>query len=431
MKKIYLIDGNNFIYRMFYGLPEFTTKDWKIVNAIFWMAKFFVHQLRREKPDYLFFIKDWKGKNFRHELYSEYKATRDRMPDNLKVQIDDIEKMIKMMWIEVIELNWFEADDIIWSLATELWKDEKNNIFILSWDKDLYSLVNERVKIYDTMKKKIFDREKTIEKFQIWPEFIVDYLSIVWDSSDNIPWIAWFWPQKAIELIKNIWWIEKIYEEVEKVKNWEKSPDEFEKSVSNCFKWRTFEKLIESKDKAFLSKKLASLDLDIKLPNFNLENFKFHGELLINNEIKQYFRDLEFISLLSEVEEQKIKTWNDLWLKVQLIQNKNDLEKLWNLIKSYKQIVLDTETTSLNIIDANLVWISIYLDDNNIFYINRWHNWEKIEDEDLKYFLNNLFKLDILIIGHNIKYDLQIIDLFLKNNTKLEEKTFWQMSFQI
>jgi DNA polymerase-1 len=97
MKKIYLIDANSFIYRMFFGLPEFSTKDGRVVNAIFGMGKFFVHQLVREKPDYIFFIKDAKGKNFRHDLYDDYKATRDRMPDNLRSQIDDIEKMVELM----------------------------------------------------------------------------------------------------------------------------------------------------------------------------------------------------------------------------------------------------------------------------------------------------------------------------------------------
>lgn len=97
MKKIFLIDGNSFIYRMFFGLPEFSTKDGKVVNAIFGMAKFFVDTLVKQKPDSLVFITDPKGDTFRNKIYSEYKATRDRMPDNLRAQIDDIYKMIEMM----------------------------------------------------------------------------------------------------------------------------------------------------------------------------------------------------------------------------------------------------------------------------------------------------------------------------------------------
>ena len=120
MKKIYLIDANSFIYRMFFGLPEFSTKDGKIVNAIFGMGKFFVNQLVQEKPDSIFFIKDARGDNFRHRLYSEYKATRDRMPDNLKSQIEDIEKMVALMNIPLIEVAGYEADDVIATLAVQL-----------------------------------------------------------------------------------------------------------------------------------------------------------------------------------------------------------------------------------------------------------------------------------------------------------------------
>lgn len=432
MKKIYLIDWNNFIYRMFYWLPEFTTKDWKIVNAIFWMAKFFVNQLIKEKPDYLFFIKDAKWDNFRHKLYSEYKSTRDRMPDNLRSQINDIEKMIKMMWVDIIELNWYEADDIIWTLSRKLWDNKENNIYILSWDKDLYSLVSDNVKIYDTMKKKIFDIEKTKEKFQVEPKKIIDYLAIVWDKSDNIPWIEWFWPQKAVALINEIWTIEDIYNEVEKIENKEKTFLDYSDSVSSCFKWKTYEKLVNSKENAFLSKKLATIELNANLDNLKIENFKFNPNLIFNENVKKYFKENEFYSLIWE-EEQKLKKWNGLKLNVKIIQNKKDLDLLWNKITKYKEVIIDTETTSLNIIEADLVWISIFLDNDNIYYINRLHKWESVTDIDLKNFLNNLFSFDILIVWHNLKYDLEILDLYRKNkkNSKNSTENHWQMTFGI
>ncbi|USN58896.1 MAG: hypothetical protein H6767_02125 [Candidatus Peribacteria bacterium] len=120
MKKIYLIDGNSFIYRMFFALPEFSTKDGRIVNAVFGMAKFFTGQLVQEKPDYIVFIKDAKGENFRHKIYTDYKATRERMPDNLRSQISLIEQMIGLMNVEIVEIPGYEADDVIGTLAKEL-----------------------------------------------------------------------------------------------------------------------------------------------------------------------------------------------------------------------------------------------------------------------------------------------------------------------
>jgi DNA polymerase-1 len=421
MSKIYLIDWNSFIYRMFFALPEFSTKDWKIVNAVFWMAKFFVWQLINEKPDYIVFIKDAKWDNFRHQLYSEYKATRERMPDNLRSQIKDIEEMIAKMWIDIIEIPWFEADDVIWTLAVQLWKNTENEVFILSWDKDLFALVTENVKIYDTMKKKIYGIEETKEKFEVEPKMITDYLAIIWDKSDNIPWIAWFWPKKAVSLINNIWTVEEIYDLIEKRENWDDK--ELNPEAEKILKWNLLDKLKEAKEIAYLSKKLATLEKDVKLDNFDLKNYKFYPKNILNPEIIEYFRNFEFYSLIWETEEQKdLKTWSDLWLNVKLITDKSWLDNLEKIIDKHDKITLDTETTSLNIIEAELVWVSIYLSDEDIYYINRLHFWEKVNDEDLKLFLSKLLEKDILIVWHNLKYDLEIIELFLKSENLINEE---------
>ena len=464
MKKIYLIDGNSFIYRMFFGLPEFATKNWKVVNAIFWMAKFFVDSLVKQNPDYLLFIKDAKWDNFRHDLYKDYKATRDRMPDNLRTQIWDIEKMIKMMWVDIVEVEWYEADDVIWTLAKKLGEDKNNDIYILSWDKDLYSLITENVSVYDTMKRRIFNPEKAKEKFWVEPIMIIDYLAIVWDKADNIPWIDWFWPKKAVDLINTIGSIEDIYDFIDNNKLTEISEKEVKtilldnyneestKKIFSCFKWKTFEKLLNSREDAFLSKKLATIELNIDLDKnlliennnsdwlvekkFDLNDFKFRPEWFLNDEVKEFFKELEFNSLLWDEEEIKVKTWYDLWLKTNTIQNKKTLDDLFKKIKEYKNISLDTETTSLNIIDAELVWVSIYLDDKNIYYINRLHSWDCVNDYDLKDFLEKLFDLDILIVWHNLKYDLEILELFIKNAWNINDNNYnnksnWQIQLEL
>lgn len=446
-KKIYLIDWNSFIYRMFFALPEFATKDWKIVNAIFWMAKFFVNSLVNQNPDYLLFIKDAKWDNFRHKIYAEYKATRDRMPNNLRTQISDIEKMIKLMWIDIIELEGYEADDVIWSLANMLSKDKNNQIFILSWDKDLYSLINDNVFVFDTMKKQIYNIEKTKEKFWVLPEKIIDYLAICWDTADNIPWIQWFWPKKAVDLITYLWTVEQIYEEVDNISTWKKTFFDYNPILHSYFKWKTFEKLQSSKDEAFLSKKLATIILDINLDKnlliqdladdgivekkFNLEDFRFNPKNILNPEVKNFFDKLEFYSLIWTTQDIKTKVWTDLNLKVQTITNEGELNNLYNEIKKRKKIILDTETTSLDIITADLVWISIYLDDYNIYYINYQHKWNTIKYNFLKKFLENLFDLDILIIWHNIKYDLEILELYISKQSTYISNNWEQMTFDI
>lgn len=413
-RKIYLIDGNNFIYRMFFWMPEFATKDGKIVNAIFWMAKFFVHQLVKENPDYIFFVKDARWGTFRDEIYSEYKATRERMPDNLRSQEWDIMDMIRMMEVPVIEEPWFEADDVIWTLAVDLWKDPDNEILILTWDKDLYSLVTHNVKIYDTMKRRISWEDETREKFGIDPNMIIDYLSIVWDSADNIPGIAGFWPKKAVTMINDIWNIEEVYKVLDS-ENFEELSDDAKK----IFKWKALEKLTDNRENAFLSKKLATICLDV--PNYFwdnkvvLEDYKFYPEKFEKPEIIELFKNYEFHSLVPKDQLEKPKTWKDLGLIPKVIWDDEQLSELKNIIKGSAKVVLDTETTELDAMSADLVWVSIYLDDDNMFYINRLHQWPSVSDKKLHNFLDYLLQSDLLIIGHNIKYDLQIIELFLKS----------------
>lgn len=422
---------------MFFALPEFSTKSWKIVNATFGMAKFFLEQLKNENPDYLIFIKDAKWDNFRHKIYSDYKATRDRMPDNLRTQISDIENMINLMWIDIIEISWYEADDVIWTLAHKFDMDEKYEIDILTWDKDLYSLTSGNIKIYDTMKRKKFWPTETRQKFWVESKMIIDYLAIVWDKSDNIPWIDWFWPQKAIELINSIWTVEEIFLVIDRFESWEKLEEILKwKDLSNLeklFKWKTYEKLKEWKEKAFLSKKLATLDKKVKLDDFKIENYIFKKDLLLNDKSISFLKELEFFSLVW-AEEKKLQNWEDLWLKVKIIWNLDWLKDLEKYVSNYKEIVLDTETTSLDVYKAELVWISIYLDDENIYYINLAHNWEKINISDIKIFLENLLKKeDLTIIWHNLKYDLEIIELFLKNVKTQNDKEgdFSQISLGI
>lgn len=415
MKKIYLIDGNSFIYRMFFAIPEFTTSDGTHVNALFGMAKLFLWQFIKDNPDYLIFIKDAPGDNFRHEIYTEYKATRERMPDNLKSQIALIEEMIAKMWHKIVEIPGYEADDVIGTLATSLSQDKNNEIMILSWDKDLYSLISDNVKIYDTMKWKIYWENEAKEKFWVEPKHIIDYLSIVGDASDNIPGIAWFGPKKAIELISSYGSLEEIFLQSER--------DNF------LFTGKTLDSLKSQKEVAFLSKQLATIPTDIEIPNFFLWDYVFQKDSQLTPEIKEMFVKYEFKSLYEE--EKTLQKWSDLSLKVQTIQKNDDLQKLKSILKNYTEIFFDTETTSLDVIEAQLVGISLYLDDEHIYYINLWHQGEKISYDEAKDFLQYLFDLDVTIIGHNIKYDLEIIDQFLHTSVKStwakKEKEVWQM----
>lgn len=384
------------------------------------MAKFFMGQLVSENPDYLVFIRDAKGDNFRHELYSEYKATRERMPDNLRDQLVDIETMIRAMNIDIIERTWFEADDLIGALAVDLGKDKNNEIYILSGDKDLYALIQDNVYIYDTMKKKIFQREETIEKFGVPPECVRDYLAICGDSSDNIPGISWIGPKKAEVLLKEFWSVDALYEAIDALGEiYETLSEEAQKIL----KGKTLEKFIAGRESAFLSQKLATLACDMDISDFKLEDFYFSSERIMTPAVQVFFREHEFFSLIWE-SKKELKTWKDTGLSVKVIATDEDLGTLEKSMVFVPEVVLDTETTSLDIQQAELVGVSLYLDEKNIYYINRMHGWSQVSDTALKSFIQRLLSSDKLIIGHNLKYDLEILETFLL--TSSGKKTQWQ-----
>ncbi len=407
MKKIYLVDGNSFIYRMFYALPEFATKSWVIVNALFWMAKFFVWQLSKENPDYLVFIKDAKGDNFRHQIYADYKATRDKMPDNLKSQIALIEEMIAKMWIEIIEISGFEADDVIWTLATKLWDNIENEVFILTWDKDLFSLTRQNVFIYDTQKQKIYDDVKAREKFEVDALKIIDYLAIVWDSSDNIPGIAGFWPKKAVDLLNKYESIEDVFAHIE--------------DSDFPLTWKTLEKLKEGREMWILSKKLATINKNVEIPWFDIDNFEFDKTSILNSDIIEFFKTYEFNSLIPTELQDKQKTIQDLDLKIEIVADDSFLENLKTLLKNESQIILDVKTTTNFSKDICGVWIKIW---EKSYYID--YNTQKISKSQLQDFFRFLNNLDILIIWIDLKPQLEIIELFLENTeTKVEIKQIW------
>ena len=411
MKKLYLIDGNSFIYRMFFALPEFSTSTGKTVNATFWIAKFFLGQLRNENPDYVLFIRDAKGKNFRHDLYADYKATRDRMPDALRDQISDIQTLVEKMGFESIEIPGYEADDVIATIAKKY--ENQFDIYILSWDKDLHALVWENIKIYDTLKKKILWIPETREKFWIHDvSLITDYLAIAGDTSDNIPGIAGIWPAKAVPLLNEVGSVEQIYETVDKLQQGQKI--ELTPESKKILSGKTLEKIIDGKESALLSKKLATLDTNVDVSHINIEKFIFTPENILNDEVKVFFKEFEFFSLLWE-EKKEEKRWKELNLKVKIIWDNEWLQNLEKIIEKYDEIVLDTETTSLNPIEAEIVGISIFLSEENIYYINAGHRGPQVPRWELQSFLSHLLASKKTIIGHNLKYDLQVIEVFLKN----------------
>lgn len=333
-KTIYLIDAYNLIYRLFFAVPPFTTRAGEPVNAVYWMAKSILGFHEYDQPDYLYFILDAPGRTFREDLYTEYKGTRDRMPDDLRTQEKRIFQLLESMWIPLIKQEWFEADDLIGTLAKQFAQEPNTHTYIVSGDKDLYQCIGPNVSVYDTMKRRKAWREEAIEKFGVPPEFVIDYLAIVGDASDNIPGISGFWPKKAQSLITDFGSLEAIYEACDK------QDSRLTQKVQST--------LQENREKAFLSKKLATIHTDVPLELPELEAFTFSNRKLITPETMDLFRELEFKSLLP-VHEQVLANYQSLWLAPKYIKTEEEFRNIIPQLINVDRISIATLSLQWNL----------------------------------------------------------------------------------
>ncbi len=280
-KRVYLVDGNSYLYRAFYATPHLSNSTGIPTNAIYAFVSMIKKLRNNENPDTLIIIFDSRGPSFREEIFGDYKAQRPPMPDNLSLQIPYVKKIIDAMGLPVLEKEGFEADDII-ATITEHFKAHDDVItFIVTSDKDMMQLVGDRVRIFDSMKNILIGEAEVVEKFGVAPVNIVDYLSLCGDSSDNIPGVPGIGGKTARELVSTMGSVEDIYGNLEKVGR---------RSVK--------EKLIAGKEKAELSKKLATLKYDVPVETGveNLSQRAGDPEALRN-----IYRELEFTTLYREI----------------------------------------------------------------------------------------------------------------------------------
>ena len=246
-----------------------TDKDGHNVNVVYGFLRMLM-KIFQEKPDYLVITWDSPVKTFRHEAYVEYKANRKKMDDDFKNQIPWTKDIVAQLWIPSLIMPWYEADDIIYTLAKKYSEDKTIRIDIYSWDKDLKQLLSDNIFCVDSMKSVTTTVPLFIKEYGFEPIYILDYLALVWDSADNIKWIQWIWPKKASDLIQKYQTIDNIYSHI----------DEISGDVK--------QKLIDGKEDAYTSRGLIELkeldevkDADIK--NFVLElDFVKYKKILVD-----------------------------------------------------------------------------------------------------------------------------------------------------
>ena len=402
LKKLFIIDGYAILYRAHYALirnPLITSYGFH-TSALFGFTNQLIKIIKDENPDYLVCAFDSKEKTFRHKIYSDYKANRPEMPEELQKQIPHLWELLDGMNIPVLRKPGYEADDII-GTVTESVLDKKIQSYIVSGDKDFMQLINDKVFLYTPGKRNsapdIYDKDGVIKKWGLPPEKIIDLLALMGDSSDNVPGVAGVGVKTAVKLLKEYDNIESVLDNAPKISN---------KRVHNG--------LINGRDKAFLSKELVTIIKDVEVDT-NVENFllkSFDQEVL-----GKKFEELEFYALLKYLaidEPEKITKKEEK--NYQTILDLKALKKMVDELKNAKYVSIDLETTSVNPMLAEIVGISVSYNKNSAFYIpilypekkknNFGSNDLEVALSIMKEFLENK---DIRKIGQNIKYDALIL----------------------
>lgn len=285
MKKLIIIDISNYIFRAFFAIRPLHAPDGTPVNAVYGVLSMLHNLIVKYKPTHILIARDTKEGSFRNELYSEYKANRSEPPDELVPQFALVDELIKVLGIPEMKLARYEADDIIGSAAVQ-WKNQFEEILIASGDKDLMQFVDGPVKMLDTMKEVTYGREDVKDKMGVYPEQIVDYLSLIGDSSDNIPGVPGIGPKGAQNLLEEYKDLDGILGHVEFIKN-----------------KRCQTALMEHKDKAIISKELAKIVTDLKLI-FTPEQTSY--KLRVNTDVEAFLERLGFRSWLAKLSDFKV-----------------------------------------------------------------------------------------------------------------------------
>ncbi len=390
MKKIiYLIDGSAYVYRAFHAIKNLSTSKGVLTNATFGVTRIILKLIKEKQPEYAGIFFDVKGPTFRHKMYEKYKANRPPMPDDLILQIPYIKKIIKGFNIPVIEKKGFEADDLIGTYA-KIAEQENFYTVMVTGDKDFMQLVTNNTVIWDPMKDKLINKNLIYEKFNLSPKQIIDMLGLAGDSADNIPGVPGIGPKTSQKLINEFKSMEKIYENIDKLKS--------KKSL--------YKKLFENKNQAFLSRDLVVIDKNVDVKQ-NIKDFKLKP---FNREkLAEIFKELEFKKLFHEfAQKQNIKK------NYSCLTDLNDIKNLVKKLEKAKTFAIDTETTSKHPMLANLVGISFSFKKNQGIYIPLAHkNTTQYIQPDIKKVVKLIKPLlenpKIKKIGQNIKYDYIVL----------------------
>lgn len=425
-QRLILIDGSSFLFRAYHAVPPLTSPQGQPTNAIHGVSNMLRKLLSTHKTDYFTVVFDAPGKTFRNELYDQYKANRPPMPDDLRVQIEPLHNLIRAMGIPLIMESGVEADDVLGALAQDAAK-QGFNVVISTGDKDMAQLVTEQITLENTMSNTTMDINGVIEKFGVKPEQIIDYLALMGDSADNIPGVPKVGPKTAAKWLGIYQTLESLIENADKIKG------------------KIGENLRASLDQLPLSKELTTIKCDLGL-TYSLDDLKCQSP--DKAELKQQLEQLGFSTWIRQLDaapannitptpatEETEAPVTDLKTNYETILTQERFEHWLKRLNQAELFAFDTETTSLNYTNAEIVGVSFAIKAGEAAYIPLAHDYPDAPEQlDRDAILNALKPLlenpEQQKLGQNLKYDANVLANYgiemqgIAHDTMLESYVF-------
>ncbi len=394
-----LIDGSSYLYRAFHALPKLSNSRGDPTGAVHGVLNMINKLVREQSSEHIAVVFDAPGKTFRDEIFAEYKANRPPMPDELRLQIDPLLEAVTAMGLPLLRIEGVEADDVIGTLCRQAVKSGLD-VLVSTGDKDMAQLVDDKVTLIDTMSGTVLDRDGVKKKFDVYPEQIIDYLALVGDSSDNIPGVPRVGAKTAAK------WLNQYGSVAEIVKN------------ANEITGKVGESLRENLDQLALSQQLATIKQSVKLEKKPKDLKRGKPDL---EALRALYGRLELRSLLRQLDEQTGGDTTEQELPeipprkgdYQTVLKQSEFKTWLKKIDRAALVAVDTETTSLNYMQAEIVGISLAVKTGEAAYIPLGHDYPGAPDQlprdevlaALKDFLEDPDKKKV---GHHLKYDAHI-----------------------
>jgi len=402
-----LIDGSSYLYRAFHALPSLTNSKGEPTGALHGVLNM-INKLVREQPDAcVAVVFDAPGKTFRDDLYADYKANRPPMPDELRLQVEPILDTVRAMGLPLLSVKGVEADDVIGTLCRQS-AEAGQSVLVSTGDKDMAQLVSDKITLVNTMTDSLLDRDGVKSKFDVWPEQIIDYLALVGDTSDNIPGVPKVGAKTAAKWLNQYETAEKIIENAGEVGG------------------KVGESLRENIEQLRLSRQLATIRQSVDLPVTIDELAPVEADTVALRKIYSHY---ELRTLLRQLDDNADEKTNDTDKAIE--REKGDYETVlsWDAfdkwldrIQEAELVAFDTETTSLNYMEAEIVGLSVSVKSGEAAYIPVAHDYmgapqQLPRDEVLAKLKNFLESPDHKKLGHHLKYDAHVLaryDIALK-----------------